>query len=109
MNSLVDGFAGFLRDSGVSDDAVFAAKLVSCELITNVVRHMGDSAEFCGELLVDCISVEVSSENFRNFDLHPDLPDVFSESGRGLYIINSVSDGGVQRSRNGLIVYIKRS
>lgn len=90
MKAELKTFSDFLKASGVSDDAVFASKLVSCELITNVIRHSGGEAEFCGRIESGGISITVSSESFKGLDVVRPAPDVFAESGRGLYIIRSI-------------------
>ena len=101
-------FADFLRLSGADDEDIFASKLVSCELITNVIRHGGDEAEFTGSLSNDTIIITVTAESFKNLDLTRPAPDVFAESGRGLYIIKSICSK-IERGEHGEIkVLIKR-
>ena len=90
MGTHLKTFADFLRLEGADDEDIFASKLVSCELITNVIRHGGDSAEFTGSLSHDTIVISVTAESFKNLDLSRPAPDVFAESGRGLYIIKSI-------------------
>lgn len=103
-------FADFLRAHDIADEDVFLSRLVSCELISNVIRHGGEAAEFKGELLVDRISITVTAESQKNLTLTPARPEVLSEGGRGLYIINAVSMSGIERGEGGeLKVYIKRT
>lgn len=110
MNAQLRVFADFLRAQKLADEDVFLSRLVSCELISNVIRHGGDSAEFKGELMVDKISITVTARSQANINLNPAMPDVFSEGGRGLYIINAVSMNGIERGEDGeLRVYIKRT
>lgn len=110
MNAQLRAFAEFLKDRNIADEDVFLSRLVSCELISNVIRHGGDAAEFKGELLVDKISITVTARCQSNINLSPAKPDVLSEGGRGLYIINAVSMNGIERGNDGeLRVYIKRS
>ena len=91
MGSQIKTFVDFLRLSGADDEDIFASKLVSCELITNVIRHGGDEAEFTGSLSGDVITITVTAESFKNLDIiSRPAPDVFAESGRGLYIIKSI-------------------
>ncbi len=109
MKSELKAFAEFLRVSGVADDDIFAGKLVSCELITNVIRHGGDAAEFTGTLSGDRIIITVSSESMKGLEITPAVPDVFAESGRGLYIVKSLCTGEIERGEDGEIrVCIKR-
>ena len=109
MGSHLKTFAEFLRLSGADDEDIFASKLVSCELITNVIRHGGDEAEFTGALSGDRIMITVTAESFRNLDISRPAPDVFAESGRGLYIVKSICSD-IERGEHGEIkVVIKRN
>lgn len=109
MSAELRSFADLLRDNQVGDEDVFLSRLVSCELITNVIRHGGDEATFCGKLSDDLIEITVSADSLRGLDVQPKLSDVFAEGGRGLYIVKSVCYGDIERGENGeFIVYIKR-
>ena len=101
-------FADFLRLAGADDEDIFASKLVSCELITNVIRHGGDQAEFTGSLSKDTIVISVTAESFKNLDLSRPAPDVFAESGRGLYIIQSICSNIERGERGEIKVLIRR-
>lgn len=110
MNSELSAFVEFLKAQHIADEDVFLSKLVSCELISNVIRHGGEAAEFKGELLVDKISISVTAESQSGINLTPARPSVLSEGGRGLYIINEVSMNGIERLSGGeLRVFIKRT
>ncbi len=101
-------FVDFLRLAGADDEDIFASKLVSCELITNVIRHGGDEAQFTGTLSGDMITITVAAESFKGLDICRPAPDVLAESGRGLYIIKSISTE-IERGDGGEIkVYIRR-
>ncbi|MDE7330453.1 MAG: ATP-binding protein [Clostridia bacterium] len=108
MNENLREFAEFLRANGIAEEDVFASRLVSCELITNVIIHSGEEAEFCGELKEECIEITVTASGFENVNLSPTLPDVFAESGRGMYIVNCLSGGNLQRTGKSLKVLLKR-
>ena len=109
MNAELKAFADFLRRSGADDDDIFASKLVSCELITNVIRHGGDTAFFTGALDNGGIVITIAAESRRGADLCGSLPDVFAESGRGLYIVRNMCRGEIERGADGEVrVYLKR-
>lgn len=110
MNTELKAFSDFLRLSGACEDDVFASRLVSCELLTNVIRHGGDIAFFTGALTGEGITITVAAESLKGAPLTGKMPDPFSESGRGLYIVNSFVTGGIQRGADGEVkVFIKRS
>jgi anti-sigma regulatory factor (Ser/Thr protein kinase) len=95
MNSALQSFVNFLKKQSIPDETMFDSKLVSCELITNVLRHCGESATFCAEVKGQTIYITVSSEVCQGEQCQkhlqePVLPDVFAESGRGLYIVKAL-------------------
>ena len=96
MNVELKRFLEFLQSCGADDDALFDSRLVSCELITNVLRHCGGRAVFKGGLSGGVIEITVSAQNPTGEIRVPDLPSVLAESGRGLYIVNAVSHGNVR-------------
>lgn len=110
MNDQLRSFSDFLRAQNVADEDIFFSRLASCELITNVIRHSGEAAEFQGELMLDRIAITVTADCHRGLDVTPGIPDVFAEGGRGLFIVNSISINGIERGENGALrVYIKRT
>ena len=108
MGSQLKTFVDFLRLSGADDEDIFASKLVSCELITNVIRHGGDEAVFSGSLSGDTITIIVTAESFKGLDISRPAPDVFAESGRGLYIIKSICSDIERGERGEIKVIIRR-
>lgn len=103
MNAELKTFLDFLEDEEVCEDGVFDSRLVACELITNVLRHEGETALFSGALCGDRVEIFVSSEGGgASFSVRATLPDVFAESGRGLYIINALCDGKVTLENGGV-------
>lgn len=108
MNDCLKPFLDFLLRSGVTDDDVFDSRLVSCELITNVIRHLGETASFEGAVNAENIVISVSSESTDGKKIYAALPDVFAESGRGLYIVKAICCGNVESDGCSVKVYIKR-
>ena len=107
MNENLKEFADFLRANSVGEEDVFASRLVSCELITNVIRHSGEEAEFFAELFPDRIQITVVAKGLDGVNIRTEVPDVFAESGRGLYIIRCF--GEIEPAEEGgLTVCIKR-
>lgn len=109
MNAGLRRFVEYLQTAEVDDDAVFYSRLVSCELITNVLRHCKGSALFSGEISEGGVTITVCATSPVGRIAVPALPDVLAESGRGLYIVNAVSDGNVFISGGNVTVVIKRN
>lgn len=106
MSEQLSEFSSRLKTQGVREDAIFFSRLAGSELITNAIRHGGCGAEFTGEILPETIRITVSCTN--DFPLDAALPDILSESGRGLYIIKSICIGEIERMQDSLTVYIKK-
>ena len=107
MSESLSAFSARLKENGVREDAIFFSRLAGCELMTNAIRHGGEEAEFEGEILPDRIRITVISSN-GSFALSATLPDLMSESGRGLYIVKSICIGEIERRGKALTVYIKK-
>lgn len=108
MNGELNRFVEYLRAAMVDDDAVFYSRLVSCELITNVLRHCKGVARFRAELSEGGVTITVCASSPHGVIVIPTLPDVLAESGRGLYIVNEVSGGNVKIVGGNVTVVIKR-
>ena len=108
MNSLLKRFSDYLESENVDADCVFDSRLVSCELISNVLKHCGESAHFSGSLVGNEVVITVHGEKETGTIPAPTLPDALAESGRGLYIINALSGGNVKVHGNKVTVIIKR-
>ena len=108
MNENLKEFADFLRANSVGEEDVFVSRLVSCELITNVIIHSGEEAVFSGRLTGGGIEITVAASGVDCVDLSPTLPDAFAESGRGMYIVNCLCGGNMEKEDGALKVFIKR-
>ena len=108
MNDELKLFADFLRLAGAHDDDIFASKLVSCELITNVIVHGGDAADFECSLSGELIRITVSAESFKGLQFGAVRPAPLAESGRGMYIVKSLCCGEIENEDGRVSVCIKR-
>lgn len=106
MNENLREFADFLRSENVCDEDVFSCRLVSCELISNVIIHGGEAAEFYGEIDGGNVYITVCASSLDRAALNPVLPDVLSENGRGMYIVKSICLD-MEKFNGGLKVKIK--
>ncbi|MBE7088693.1 MAG: ATP-binding protein [Clostridiales bacterium] len=108
MNAALKQFLDFLENRGVLEDDIFDSRLVSCELITNVIRHGNEEAHFEGGVSGDIIKITVKGGETDTVLQTPKLPaDIFAESGRGLYIIKSICTGDIKAEGSAVTVKIK--
>ena len=91
----------------IPEEIVFCSKLVADELLSNVLQHGGGRAFFAAALEGDEIKLCVrGTENFRPPEKST-LADVFAESGRGLFLVDSYCTRREFSEREGILVYIK--
>ncbi|MFF0115982.1 ATP-binding protein [Streptomyces prasinus] len=85
----VDAIEGW--DAGLSTGVVHTAELVISEFVTNAVQHAAaDPVSLCVRLDEGALRIEVCD---ACPDLpQPGLPDPYSESGRGLFLVVVLTD-----------------
>jgi anti-sigma regulatory factor (Ser/Thr protein kinase) len=77
------------------------AALMVSELATNAIRHGGSDFEVLVELTPDELHVEIADSGGGSPTVHRALP--LDASGRGLHIVESLSDKwGVRRATSGI-------
>ncbi|MGP4003791.1 ATP-binding protein [Streptomyces sp. 8N706] len=92
-----------LRAWGADQECRDSAELIVSELVTNAVRHT-DSEKIGCELRVlgARLRVEVTDEGCTATEPHPGSGDVDGESGRGLLLVDALSEEwGVRPGENG--------
>lgn len=104
LSRAMEEFSSFLRQNGVSEESVFNSKLVTSELVSNVFQHAGGTAILSGEIEADKIRIRVKSENGFRPPEKSCCSGVYAESGRGLYLVDTISE---ERSfSNGAILVV---
>jgi anti-sigma regulatory factor (Ser/Thr protein kinase) len=97
---------GYVRSLlvGYGRDLTDAVVLLTSELVSNAIVH-GESAITIDIGRIDGhVRVSVSDESEKLPELH--FPDPFDPNGRGLAIVNELSDAwGVERGANGKTVW----
>ena len=93
----------FLSSQNVPDEGVFQSKLVMSELVGNVLRHSQGFARFHSELQDGFIQLRIYASDCFLPPKTSNCSDVFAESGRGLFLVDSLcfersytQDGGVK-------------
>ena len=87
----LDGFRGQL-----ADDVIERSALVVTEVVTNSVTHAGltviQPIDLDIQLLPGCLRIEVTDEGTRGFDPVVTPPYPGQNSGRGLWMIDQLTD-----------------
>lgn len=108
LHAVTEEFCEFLRKQYVSEDSIFDCKLVFSELAGNVLRHSDESADITAGIVDGKILLEVYGE--KNF-CPPEktcLPqETYAEHGRGLYIVDKISESRAAMPDGGIRVVIR--
>lgn len=93
LRAALDGFCSYLKMCDISEESLFDSRLVVSELAGNVLKHTRSSAVVEGELVNGKIEVEVRSETPFRPPVRSALPEsVYAENGRGLFLVDCVSE-----------------
>ena len=90
LKRAVEELCDFLFDNDVPVDKVFDSKLAMYELLGNVLKHSGGSAKLQGDLSDGFVELKILSERIFCPPEQGTCSDVYSEHGRGLFLVDSV-------------------
>ncbi len=103
----LDEFCRFLRRERVVENVVFDCRLAFSELAGNVLRHTGDVASVTSEVMDGKIKLVVKSNTPFLPPAKSKLPDdIYAESGRGLFLVDSVVENRFVTDEGGICVVI---
>ena len=108
LRAAVDKFCVFLSEKQVGQEKIFDARLVLFELLGNVLKHSDDGkAELCGAVSGEYVEMRIITEKTFYLPENSSLAEVNAESGRGIFLVDSVCEKRVYNEDGDLIVYIK--
>ena len=88
LKQAVEEFCAFLYAEKVPEERVFHCKLVAYELVGNILKHAQTKARFLGQIDGETVSIRVDSETSFTPPEKTVCAEVFSEHGRGLFLID---------------------
>ena len=94
----------FLLQSDIPAESIFDSKLVVSELIGNVLKHSDGIASLHTEVKDGLINLKITSTKPYVMPEKSVCSDVFSEHGRGLFLVDSVCHKRIQTEDGEIIV-----
>lgn len=91
LKQAVEEFCAFLHAEKIPEESVFHCKLVAYELLGNILKHAQTKARFLGQIDGETVSIRVDSETSFTPPEKTVCAEVFSEHGRGLFLIDQFS------------------
>ena len=107
LKSAVEDLCDFLALNKVADEYIFDSKLVVYELLGNVLKHSGGGAKLAMELLQEYIEPTVFAERIFFPPEKGPCAGVYSEHGRGLFLVDTISSERTFTQDGGILVRIK--
>ncbi len=107
FQTVIDALSRFLEGENIPDERVFDSKLVACELLGNVLQHSGGSAVLIAEIEEELIRLCVRAEKKFSPKTKGACPDAYAERGRGLFLVDSVSESRITTPEGDILVHIR--
>ena len=107
LKSAVDELCGFLLAENIPETRVFDSKLVAYELLGNVLKHSGGSASLHGRITERGIELKIVAERVFIPPTQGKCAELFSEHGRGLFLVDSVCQTRILTEDGELVVTVK--
>ncbi len=107
LNAAVAKMCAVFRDEEIPEGSVFQCKLVAKELLSNALRYGGGCARFVFERNEGEVRISVKSANGFVPPKVSVCSDVTAERGRGLFLVDSVSERRLYSEQDGISVFVK--
>ena len=107
LQQAVEKVSQFLAGFNVPAEKMFDARLVISELVGNVLRHAKTTATLDVQMDGGFVEMHVYSALPFTPPLVSKKVEVFAESGRGLFLVDSVSEERFSTKEGGTLVRIR--
>ena len=108
LQSVLDRMTQFLTERKIPEERIFDGKLVVCELVSNVFKHgSGGAASVSISVENGFIEMKIRSDDTYCPPKNSACADVFSENGRGLFLIDNVCAERKYLPDGSIVVLIK--
>lgn len=107
LREAVENVSRVLKERDVPAERVFDARLVVSELVGNVLRHAKTTATLGVEISGEFLELHVLSNVAFIPPTLSKKAEVFAESGRGLFLVDSVSEERSATKEGGVLVRIR--
>lgn len=106
MQAEMERLCEFLFREQIPSDSIFDSKLVVSELVGNIIKHSGATASLHTEVKDGIITLKILSSNPYFLPEKGVCSDVYAESGRGLFLVDSICQTRTQNEKGEIQVTI---
>jgi anti-sigma regulatory factor (Ser/Thr protein kinase) len=107
LQTALDGLCQFLTKWKIAEEKVFDCKLVACELVGNVLKYTDGKAGLQALIADGTVFLKALSDRFFKLPESIVCSGLYAESGRGLFLVNSLCEGQVTAEADGIVAKIK--
>lgn len=107
LKRAVDDFCAFLFSKNIPDERIFDSRLAAFELLGNVLQHSEGGAKFSATVEEEHIELKILGAKRYCPPEKGICAEVYSEHGRGLYLVDSVCTERIVTDDGGILVRIK--
>ncbi|MBR2441669.1 MAG: hypothetical protein IKB20_01155 [Clostridia bacterium] len=107
MQEALVALCAFLEGEQIPKERVFDAKLAACELMGNALKYAGGETGVESEIKDGYIQLKIYSKRFFALPEKVVCADLFSEHGRGLFLVNELCRGEMTAEEDGIRVRIR--
>ena len=107
LQMALESLCRFLEEWNVEQEKIFDCKLVACELVGNVLKYAKGNAGLRVKIAEGFAQLKALSESFFELPEKIVCSDRYAESGRGLFLVNSLCDGEIAAEVDGIVAKIK--
>lgn len=106
MEKALRELSSYLEQFNICEDLVFDSRLVTSELISNVLQHSTGKAFFSSLVRDGFIELEIGSDEKFTPPATSHCSGVYAESGRGLFLVDTFCEKRIA-TQDGVRVFIK--
>ena len=107
LQTTLDEFCRALAEWRISQEKIFDCKLIACELVGNVLKYANGQAGLRVELLEGGVRIKALSETYFALPENIVCSGLYAESGRGLFLVNSLCEGQIAAEKDGITAVVK--
>ena len=107
MQMAMETLSRFFAEHGVPSEKAFDCKLVACELVGNVLKYADGKAGLRVEVLDGFARLKALSDSFFGLPERIECSGLYAESGRGLFLVNTLCEGEITAEADGIVAKIK--
>ncbi len=107
LKKAVEDFCAFLSELKISAEKIFDSRLALHELLANVLQHAKGGASLQTEVKDGFIRIRICGEEVFCPPQKGECPQVYAERGRGLFLVDCVSEDRTFTKEGEILVRIR--